>query len=82
MKFLGAQVTVTTANDINGAVRVRVLNDSGATVTVTQKDSGGTTIATVTILNNGVEYFHKNGSDTLESTGAVKVNAVAARDWT
>lgn len=60
---LSAQVTVTTAVNLNGATLMRVLNTSGSTVKVSITDGGSTTHASFSMLNNTVEYVKKNPQD-------------------
>jgi hypothetical protein len=76
IKLLGSETDLTSATNVGSATVVRILN-TGSAATVTRKDSGGTTIGTVTLAANEVAYFEKEPSDTLEGGAAFKAVKVA-----
>ena len=76
IKLLATQTDLTAATDVGLATVVRVLN-TGSAALVTRKDSGGTTIGTVTLNANEVAYLEKEPSDTLEGGAAFKVVKIA-----
>jgi hypothetical protein len=76
IKLLGSETDLTSATNVGTATVVRILN-TGSAATVTRKDSGGTTIGTVTLAANEVAYFEKEPSDTLEGGAAFKAVKIA-----
>jgi len=76
IKLLGTQTDLTNATSVGLATVVRILNTSTAAL-VTRKDSGGTTIGSVTIDANEIAYLEKDPTDTLEGGVAFKVVKIA-----
>ena len=68
IKLLGSEAGIASASNIGFAKVVRVLNNKGSVQVITQKNAGGTTLATVTLAAGEVAYIEKASSDTL--TGA------------
>lgn len=76
IKVLASETDLTSATNVGTATVVRVLNTGSAAV-VTRKDSGGTTIGTLTLAANEVAYLEKEPSDTLEGGAAFKAVKIA-----
>lgn len=76
IKVLASETDLTSATNVGTATVVRVLN-TGSAASVTRKDSGGTTIGTVTLAANEVAYFEKEPTDTLEGGAAFKAVKIA-----
>lgn len=79
-KVVGTEITLTTANNINLASLVRVVNlDASNTVLITQKANTGSTIGSLTLgvssSNYCNEFIVKEPTDTLEVTGTAVVKA-------
>ena len=80
IKVLAAEADLTSASNVTNATLVRVYNGHSAVSVITRKDSGGTTIGSMTVLNGAVEVFEKVATDTLSvaSNGSsVKVTSIA-----
>jgi hypothetical protein len=83
VKFLTSEIALTTANNVSSANVVRLINTDNTTAsTITQKTSGGATIATFTLgtrdSNYGCIFVMKQPSHTLEASGGtVKAVSVA-----
>ena len=75
LKLLGSEGNLASASNVGLAKLVRVLNNSGSVQAITQKNSGGTTLATVTLAGNEVAFIRKASTDTL--TGAATSLAVS-----
>ena len=73
--LLGSEVNLASATNVGFAKLVRVLNNHSAVQVITQKNAGGTTIATVTLAAGEVVHIQKAASDTL--TGAATSLAVS-----
>ncbi len=73
--LLGSEVNLSSASNVGFAKLVRVLNNKTSVQVITQKNSGGTTIATVTMAAGEVVHIQKAPSDTL--TGAATSLAVS-----
>lgn len=73
--LLGSEVNLASATDVGGAKLVRVLNNKTSVQVITQKNAGGTTIATVTMAAGEVVYIQKAVTDTF--TGAATSLAVS-----
>tara|TARA_B100000941_G_C28286096_1_gene439077 strand:+ start:459 stop:713 length:255 start_codon:yes stop_codon:yes gene_type:complete len=73
--LLGSEVNLASATNVGFAKLVRVLNNHSAVQVITQKNSGGTTLATVTLGIGEIAYIQKAPSDTL--TGAATSLAVS-----
>jgi hypothetical protein len=75
-KLLGSETDLTSATNVGFAKLLRVYN-SGSAAAVTQKNAGGTTLATVTLAAGEILHIQKAPSDTLEGGAAFKVVSVA-----
>ena len=79
-KVLAAEADLSSASNVGNATLVRLYNGHSAALVVTRKNSGGTTIGSMTVLNGAVEVFEKVATDTLSvaSNGSsVKVTSIA-----
>ena len=79
-KVLAAEADLSSASNVTLATLVRLYNGHSAALVVTRKNSGGTTIGSMTVLNGAVEVFEKVATDTLSvaSNGSsVKVTSIA-----
>jgi len=80
IKLLAAEADLSSASNVGNATLVRLYNGHSAVLVVTRKNSGGTTIGSMTVLNGAVEVFEKVATDTLSvaSNGSsVKVAKIA-----
>ena len=80
IKLLAAEADLSSASNVGNATLVRLYNGHSAALVVTRKNSGGTTIGSMTVLNGAVEVFEKIATDTLSvaSNGSsVKVTSIA-----
>ena len=80
IKVLAAEADLTSASNVTNATLVRVYNGHSAVSVITRKDSGGSTIGSMRVLNGAVEVFEKVATDTLSvaSNGSsVKVTSIA-----
>ena len=68
IRLLSSEANLATASNVGFAKLVRVLNNKTSVQVITQKNAGGTTLATVTLAAAEVAYIQKAPSDTL--TGA------------
>ena len=75
IRLLGSEAGLASASNVGHAKLVRVLNNTGAVQVITQKNEGGTTLATVTLAAAEVAYIAKASTDTL--TGAATSLAVS-----
>lgn len=75
IRLLGSEAGLASASNVGHAKLVRVLNNTGAVQVITQKNAGGTTLATVTLAAAEVAYIAKASTDTL--TGASTSLAVS-----
>ena len=73
--LLGSEVNLASATNVGFAKLVRVLNNKASVQVITQKNEGGTTIATVTLAAGEVVHIQKSPEDTL--TGASTSLAVS-----
>lgn len=76
IRLLASETTLTSATNVSSATVVRVVN-TGSTAVVTRKDSGGTTLGTVTLIANEIAYLEKEPTDTLEGGAAFKAVKIA-----
>ena len=74
LNLQGSQGTLASASNVGFAKLVRVLNNHSAVQLITQKNAGGTTLATVTLGIGESALIQKAPSDTL--TGAATSLAV------
>lgn len=78
LKLTGPEISVTTANTVADSVLFRVYTPSGgADALITIKDSGGTTIGSMTQPAGFVEIMEKRATDTVSANTAVKCTPVA-----
>ena len=80
IKLLAAEADLSSASNVGNATLVRLYNGHSAALVVSRKDSGGSTIGSMTVLNGAVEVFEKVATDTLSvaSNGSsVKVTSIA-----
>lgn len=81
IKLLANTITLTTANAVNNAKVVRVVNTGATPALVTQKQANGTVIGTLVLGASGCNFDSesvlKQPSDTLESNSASAVFAVS-----
>ena len=80
IKLLAAEADLSSASNVGNATLVRLYNGHSAALVVTRKNSGGTTIGSMTVLNGAVEVFEKVATDTLSvaSNGSsVNVTSIA-----
>ena len=75
LKILGSEGNLSSASNVGFAKLVRVLNNKASVQVITQKNSGGTTLGTVTLAAGEVAYIQKAPSDTL--TGVATSLAVS-----
>ena len=75
VKLLGSEVNLSSATNVGFAKLVRVLNNKTSVQVITQKNAGGTTIATVTMAAGEIAYIQKAPTDTL--TGVATSLAVS-----
>ena len=68
IRLLGSEGNLGSASNVGFAKLVRVINNHSAVQVITQKNSGGTTLATVTLGIREIAYKSKASTDTL--TGA------------
>tara|TARA_B100001939_G_scaffold345514_1_gene362266 strand:- start:1991 stop:2236 length:246 start_codon:yes stop_codon:yes gene_type:complete len=73
LKLNGSEGDLTSASSVSLARLVRVYNSGGSDLLLTQKNSSGTTIGTVTVKTKEVVFIKKEGLDTLEGGAALKV---------
>ena len=64
VKLLGSEGNLSSASNVGFAKLVRVLNNKTSVQVITQKNAGGTTIATVTLAAGEVVHIQKAPSDT------------------
>jgi len=75
VRLLGSEANLASATNMGFAKLVRVLNNKASVQVITQKNAGGTTLATVTLAAGEVAYIEKASSDTL--TGVATSLAVS-----
>ena len=75
VKLLGSEGNLSSASNVGFAKLVRVLNNKASVQVITQKNAGGTTLATVTIAAGEIAYIQKAPTDTL--TGVATSLAVS-----
>ena len=74
IKLNGSEAGIASASNVGFAKLVRVLKNKTSVQVITQKNAGGTTLATVTLAAAEIAYIQKAPSDTL--TGAATSLAV------
>ena len=75
IRLLGSEGNLGSASNVGFAKLVRVINNHSAVQVITQKNAGGTTLATVTLGIGEIAYIAKASTDTL--TGAATSLAVS-----
>jgi len=75
IRLLGSEAGIASASNVGFAKLVRVLNNKTSVQVITQKNAGGTTIATVTLAAGESVFIAKAPTDTL--TGAATSLAVS-----
>ena len=75
LRLQGSEGNLASATNMGFAKLVRVLNNKASVQVITQKNAGGTTLATVTLAAGESVLIAKSASDTL--TGAATSLAVA-----
>ena len=75
VKLLGSEGNLSSASNVGFAKLVRVSNNKGSVQVITQKNAGGTTLATVTLAAGEIAYIQKAPTDTL--TGVATSLAVS-----
>ena len=68
LRLLGSEAGIASASNVGFAKLVRILNNKTSVQVITQKNAGGTTIATVTLAAGESVFIAKAPTDTL--TGA------------
>lgn len=68
IRLLGSEAGIASASNVGFAKLVRILNNKTSVQVITQKNAGGTTIATVTLAAGESVFIAKAPTDTL--TGA------------
>lgn len=79
VKLLGTEISLTTANNVNNATLVRLVNTNASAVLVTLQD-GGTTMGTVTLAPNQAIFLIKQPAWTLSAPTALRAVSVAYND--
>ena len=80
IKLLAAEADLSSASNVGNATLVRLYNGHSAALVVTRKNSGGTTIGSMTVLNGTVVVMEKDPTDTLTAASngsSVKVTSIA-----
>ena len=80
IKVLAAETNLGSATNVGSATVVRLLNNQNSAAAVTRKDSGGTTIGSLTVNTKETVYLEKVSTDTLTAAsngGSVLVSKVA-----
>ena len=80
IKVLAAEGNLSSASNVDSATVVRLYNNHSAALLITRKDSGGTTIGSLTVNSKDTVLLEKDYTDKLEaaSNGATcKVVKVA-----
>lgn len=73
VKPKSVEIALSTANTVSDASCVRIYNDSGADVLITNTTSG----FGFTLPNGAITFVQKATDETLTSSGAVKATSVA-----
>lgn len=79
IKVINSEISLTTsANTINTAVAVRLLNSNTTTsALITRRDSSNNILGTFTLTPSKEQFVRKMQTDTLASNGTVGVFAVS-----
>lgn len=73
IKLMDSEIALSTANTVSNGRLVRVLETGVGNALITVKDSGGTTLGTVTMLQGTELAIEKKPTDTLTSNSATTV---------
>ena len=65
VRLLGSEGNLASDSNVGFAKLVRVLNNSASVQVITQKNAGGTTLATITLKAGEIAYIEKGSTDTL-----------------
>ena len=65
IRLLGSEAGIASASNVGFAKLVRVLNNKTSVQAITQKNAGGTTLATVTLAAGESVFIAKAPTDTL-----------------
>jgi hypothetical protein len=77
LKLVGPEVTVTTANNIGGAVLFRVFTPGGSDALITIRDAQNNVIGSMSQPAGFVEIMEKRATDTVGASTAIKCTPVA-----
>jgi len=77
LRLNGSEGNLGSASNVGFAKLVRVLNNKTSVQVITQKNAGGTTLATVTLAAGEVGYIQKAPSDTLAGAATSLAVSVA-----
>lgn len=77
LRLLGSQATLASASNVGFAKLVRVLNNKTSVQLITQKNAGGTTLATVTLAAGESVLIAKAPTDTLTGAATSLATSVA-----
>ena len=72
-KPLHGELSIASANTVNGGPLIRVINTSGSTQVLVLANTGGT-YANLTVLNNNEVIIKKLPLDTVQMTGGLAVD--------
>ena len=67
IKVLAAEGDLSSATNVDSASVVRLYNGHSAALVITRKDSGGTTIGSLTVNSKDTVILEKDYTDTLEA---------------
>lgn len=79
VKLLAEEGDLTAASNVDAASVVRAHNTTAGALLMTQKNSGGATLASMTLTAGEVVYVEKATTDTLEGGVGIKAVSVAYR---
>ena len=68
IKVLAAEGNLSSASNVDSATVGRLYNNHSAALLITRKDSGGTTIGSLTVNSKDTVIFEKDYTDTLEAS--------------
>ena len=80
IKVLAAEGNLSSASNVGTATVVRLFNNHSAAIAITRKDSGGSTIGSLTVNTKESILLEKDATDTLTAAsngGSVLVTQVA-----
>ena len=77
LKLAGPEISVTTANTINGAVLFRVYTPTGSDALITIRDAQNNVIGSMTQPAGFVEVMEKRPTDSVGANTAIKCTPVA-----